>query len=144
MINFTLIPINFVPIDLVCEVIEVDVNNFEYHKNNIIELIDSFNSEIRWDDMFNINDVNKRIIHGQRLFIGYSKNIPFGYVWFDDNTLYNLYVRNNLPNKNYSGKGFVSKVVKTYYADRIINCEVDEWNVKSIKLFKRLGFNLNL
>jgi len=68
----------------------------------------------------------------------------FGYVWFDNKddgrSLFNLFVRNKVNVKNYSGQEFVSDIIYRFEYDKVIYSEVDEWNEKSIKLFKKLGF----
>jgi hypothetical protein len=68
----------------------------------------------------------------------------FGHVWFSDykdgRFLFNLFVRNNVQEKKYTGKEFVSDIIFRHEYDKSIYCEVDEWNEKSIKLFEKLGF----
>ena len=55
---------------------------FEYYKPHIQFLINSFNTEYKWDDMFDINDAENRIVNGDTLFILYYDSKESGYVWF--------------------------------------------------------------
>jgi hypothetical protein len=52
----------------------LELNNIltlEYFTPNIQFLIDSFNKEYRWDDMFDISEVENRIKNDHTLFILY-------------------------------------------------------------------------
>ncbi len=46
------------------------------------KLIDFFNLEYKWPEMFTIQDVNKRIENKETAFLLYYKNTSIGYVWF--------------------------------------------------------------
>jgi hypothetical protein len=69
----------------------------ETYKDALQLLINYFNEEYTWDEMFTIDDVVNRIQNGDNLFLLYINNRVIGYVWFKeldkDNCFgYNLYV----------------------------------------------------
>jgi hypothetical protein len=121
---------------------------FECYKPHIQFLIDSFNTEYKWDDMFDINDAENRIVEGHILFILYYDSKEIGYVWFkeiDKNIcyLYNLYVTNILYRPEYSPIWFInetSSVMLKYY--KKIQCECEDWNTSAQNVFTSNGFYL--
>jgi len=122
-----------------------DLDTLEKNINSMKTLIDYFNTEYKWDGMFNIDEVKNRIISGLTLFMLYYDKQPIGYIWFkeiDKNTsyLYNLYVTNTIKRPNYSPLWFVNKTVfyiLQYY--KTITIETHEWNVAAIKIFYKSG-----
>jgi len=78
------------------------------------------------------------------MFIGIKDNCAFGHVWFKEHNdgylLFNLFVRNLVEQKMWSGKEFVSDIIDKFFKNDIIYSETDEWNIKSIKLFEKIGF----
>ena len=118
----------------------------EYFTPNIQFLIDSFNKEYQWDDMFDIDEVKNRINKGHILFILYYDNQPIGYVWFkelDKNICfgYNLYVTKQMERPKYSSKWFYNKVsgimLKEYDT---IKVEIEDWNKVVFDLVESIGY----
>jgi len=129
------------------ERLELDnVIALEYFTPNIQFLIDSFNKEYQWDDMFDIDEVKNRINKGHILFILYYDNQPIGYVWFkelDKNICfgYNLYVTKQMERPKYSPKWFYNKVsgimLKEYDT---IKVEIEDWNKVVFDLVESIGY----
>ena len=129
------------------ERLELDnVIALEYFTPNIQFLIDSFNKEYQWDDMFDIDEVKNRINKGHILFILYYDNQPIGYVWFkelDKNICfgYNLYVTKQIERPKYSSKWFYNKVsgimLKEYDT---IKVEIEDWNKVVFDLVESIGY----
>jgi predicted DNA-binding transcriptional regulator len=142
MIKYILFPEHFNDLGTDCEIIPISQKNVLVYRYLIEMCINHFNNEITWDNMFNLNEAIERIDNGMVMYVGVVDYEVLGYVWFDKNRLFNLFVRNKMPIKLRSGKEFVSNVIKRFESDKIINCEVDEWNIKSHKLFQRLGFRV--
>lgn len=144
MIYFKLIPSNLIYLNIRYDIIEINNNNQIEHERHIENTISNFNEEIKWDNMFNTKEVQYRFENGMIMFIGINEGKPFGHVWFrkhdDGFLLFNLFVINKTQNKNWSGKEFVFDILHRFFNKEIIYSEVDEWNVKSIKLFEKLGF----
>jgi RimJ/RimL family protein N-acetyltransferase len=146
MINFKLIPGCLNHLDTQYKVILITLNNFKYYYTLIDDSIKNFNSELDWDNMFTLDDASQRLKDGMVMYVGMVDSGVFGHVWFknheDGRFLFNLFVKNNVYNKTYTGKEFVSDIIYRFEYDKTIYCEVDDWNEKSIKLFKRLGFQV--
>lgn len=145
MINFKLNPNNFNYLGIECDITTITFLNYQRYENIIKKCIDHFNEEIEWNGMFDINQAINRLSDGMVLYVCLYNTEPLGYVWFketnnNERKLFNLFFRNKNIVKKYTGKEFVSSVINTHENNKIIFCEVDEWNEKSIKLFKKLGF----
>ena len=146
MINFKLEPINFNKLETKYKIVKIDSSNISHFYQLINDSINNFNDEIKWDGMFDFNEACNRLNDGMIMYIGMYDSAVFGHVWFkeykDGKFLFNLFVKNKVINKKYSGKEFVSDIIYRFEYDKTIYCEVDEWNEKSIKLFNTLGFNI--
>jgi hypothetical protein len=144
MITLKLDPKDFNCLNTEYNVIPISDQNLSDYYSLIQNSIEYFNSEIEWENMFTFEDTVNRVQDGMTMYAGLLDNNVFGYVWFKDykdgRLLFNLFVRNKVSDKSYTGKEFTSDIINRYEYDKNIYCEVDEWNEKSIKLFKRLGF----
>ena len=118
----------------------------EYYTPNIKTLINYFNEEYKWDDMFDINDVENRIKIGHILFILYYDKQPIGYVWFkklNENTCfgYNLYVTKKIARPKDAPKWFYNQVsfnmLMQYYT---IEVEIEDWNKVVFDLVESIGY----
>jgi hypothetical protein len=146
MISFSLSKNNFIPLQREYTIIKIDSINFESNKNYVLDSIHNFNSEIKWDNMFTLDDANNRVFNNMRMYIGLIDSEVFGHVWFKDYKdgvyLFNLFVKNNTTNKTYTGTEFTSDVINRFETQYPIYANVDSWNEKSIRLFKGLGFKI--
>lgn len=144
MIQFKLNPKDFNYLNTTYNVVPINNQNLSHCYPLIQDSIKYFNIEKKWDGMFTFEDAVSRIQNGMTMYVGLLDIDVFGYVWFreynNDRFLFNLFVRNKITNKTYTGKEFVSDVINRYEYDKVIHCEVDEWNEKSIRLFKKVGF----
>lgn len=125
-------------------IVKITIENYKNYFHLIENTINYFKNEIKWDDMFEIENVIERLEQNMTLYLGLYDGDVYSHVWFkDDNDgklLFNLFVRNDVIFKPYTGKEFVSNIINRYESNQNIYCNVDEWNEKSIKLFKSLGF----
>jgi hypothetical protein len=146
MISFSLNKNNFIPLQREYTIIKVDKLNFERNKDYVLDSIHNFNSEIKWDNMFTLDEANNRVFNNMRMYIGLIDSQVFGHVWFKDYNdgvyLFNLFVKNNTIDKTYTGTEFVSDIINRFETQYPIYADVDDWNVKSIRLFKKLGFRV--
>lgn len=144
MVQFKLDPKDFNYLSTEYDVTRINNQNLTNHYQLIQEAIGYFNSEVEWDEMFTFEEAVSRVQNGMVMYIGVIDATVFGYVWFkeyvNNRFLFNLFVRNHVANKTYTGKEFASDVINRYEYGKVIRCEVDDWNERSIKLFKRLGF----
>jgi hypothetical protein len=134
------------PIDKETPFLEVNQLNFKNSTPIIQQAIDLFNSEITWNDMFNIEKSHDRITIGHRMFIGVENNKVYGYFWVevidDSYYIYNLFITKNLIRFGYTGRHLLSTVINKILFDKPCFAKIDEWNQKSISLAKKTGFIL--
>lgn len=118
----------------------------ETYKDSLQLLINYFNEEYKWNELFTINDVVNRIETGDNLFLLYNKNRVIGYVWFrelDKNTCfgYNLYVTKKIERPKHAPKWFYSKVsgimLERY---NTIKVEIEDWNKVVFDLVEGIGY----
>jgi hypothetical protein len=146
MINFEL------DIDDYLEIHELNILNVsaliesDNISNDIKSLINFFNDEYKWDNMFNFDDVKLRLNDGHYMFILYYDVNPIGYVFYEpkaDNVfyLYNLYVTNKIKRPAYSPMWFVNKSIKLLppSVSKII-CVSEEWHIAAQNIFKSNNF----
>jgi hypothetical protein len=84
MISFKLDNFDFNCLGVKYNIIKIDNTNFEHYKHHIIESINNFNSEIEWDNMFTLDESNRRVFNNMRMYIGLIDSQVFGHVWFKD------------------------------------------------------------
>ena len=123
-----------------------NIFSFEYYEPQIVSLINYFNKEYDWDDMFDIGEVKNRIITGHILFILYYDKQPIGYVWFKELNKdtcfgYNLYVTKKIDRPKSAPKWFYNKVsgimLKSY---KTIKVEIEDWNDVVFDLVESIGY----
>ena len=118
-------------------VICIGPETFCSYKHTIQASIDNFNSHIEWEDMWTIQDADKRIKEGHILFIGTDKEGPIAHVWFDNDYLYNMYVNPRRPDGY--GVDFVKFCLQFIPSDTVkLYC--DDWNLQAQKFFEKIGF----
>ena len=139
MINLTLIPDNLIYRD-----ISEDIEIKEIYDYLIIKhCIKMFNDELNWDMMFNLDDAQDRILNGHKFFVAYHEKKIYGYCWLDDDIIYNVFSKQHTGNRNYGATDMIYLVIKNH-TNGPVKSFVDEWNEKSINVFKKLGFDFNL
>ena len=130
--------------DLIYRDISDNIEIIETHDPKIIEYcIEMFNVDIKWDYMFDIDEAQNRILNGHKLFVAYYQKIIYGYCWLNDNIIYNVFSKQHTGKRNYGATDMIYLVIKNH-TNGPVKSFVDEWNEKSINVFKKLGFNLNL
>jgi hypothetical protein len=110
----------------------------------IQKCINLFNSEIQWDNMFDINEALNRIKRGEKMFVGYKNEDIFCYCWIRQNDDQSYYIYNVFSKKPTSLRkiGVIDLLYSAikYHTIGIITGEVDEWNTQSQKITEKLGF----
>lgn len=130
--------------------IERDIPEFVYISQMNDELvikncIEFFNSEIEWEGMFDLDIAKSRLKSGDKFFVGYQNGKIFGYCWLTRIEpklfkVYNVFSRKTELPRLYGATDMLYCVIKNHTNGRII-AEVDDWNIKSIRMFNKLGFN---
>jgi|TARA_B100001094_G_scaffold170796_1_gene165180 hypothetical protein len=121
--------------------IQITNLNFLENQNIISKTIETFNSEIEWDKMWNLDDANIRLTNGEVLYILLDGKTPIGHVWYDLYYLYNAFV----SEKREDGDSvwFIQETMwdmKKDYDLTYIKLYVDDWNERAIRFWKKLNF----
>ena len=131
--------------DLVERNIHPDFKIVEITNTIVVQMcIDLFNSEIKWNKMFDIQEALYRIERGEKMFVGYKNENIFCYCWIrqDDEQSYYIYNVFSKKPKSLRKIGVIDllySVIK-YHTNGIITGEVNEWNTQSQKITEKLGF----
>jgi hypothetical protein len=146
MLTYYLEKGTLIPVDEESPFLEVNQSNLNDFTHIIQQSIDLFNSELTWDEMFNMEISHNRISMGHRMFIGIENNKVYGYFWVEiiDNSyyIYNLFTTKNLIRFGYTGRHLLSIVINKILFDKPCFAKIDKWNQKSINLAKKIGFIL--
>ena len=122
-----------------------DFKIVETTDSNIIQYcIDLFNSEINWYGMFNLQAAEDRIENGDKMFVSYYKNEIIGYCWLkciDSTThyIYNVFIKTTNYSRIYGATDMLFYVIQNYTNTTILT-NIDDWNIRSINVFTKLGF----
>ena len=119
----------------------------ESYKDSIQLLIEYFNQEYTWNNMFTLEDaINRILVNGDNLFLLFMNTRAIGYVWFkeiDPKTTfgYNLYVTKKVDRPKSAPKWFYNKVsgimLKNYDT---IKVEIEDWNKVVFDLVESIGY----
>jgi len=119
----------------------------ESYKDSIQLLIEYFNQEYTWNDMFTLEDaMNRILVNGDNLFLLFMNTRVIGYVWFkeiDSKTTfgYNLYVTKKIGRPKSAPKWFYNKasgiMLKNY---KTIKVEIEDWNDIVFDLVESIGY----
>ena len=146
MLHFELCNRNLSKVDIIPSFIIINNKNINQHIEIISQCIDLFHKEINWNGMFDLNEARKRTKLGDIMYIGIEHNSPFGYFWVKNIDtkyfLYNVFVVSKRKDIKYTGRHLLHAVIQTFDPDKSCFAHIDEWNIKSINLFKKLGFIL--
>ena len=121
--------------------LKITQDNFSETKELIQKSIDTFNSEIEWNEMWDIETANDRLSNGEILYLLLDSNTPIGHVWYDLYYLYNAFV----SKKREDGDSiwFIQETMwnmKENFDLKYIKLYVDDWNERAIKFWKKLGY----
>ena len=117
-------------------IIWITNSNFSDNQDIIQQSIDSFNSNIEWDEMWDMKEAKQRLDNGHDLYIGYDNEGPLSHVWFQNDFLYNMFTNPRRP-EGYS-KQFIEGVFNFIPYDIITLC-VDDWNIQAQKFWEKLS-----
>ena len=121
--------------------LKITQDNFSETKELIQKSIDTFNSEIEWNEMWDIETANDRLSNGEILYLLLDSNTPIGHVWYDLYYLYNAFV----SKKREDGDSiwFIQETMwdmKNNFNLTSIKLYTDDWNVRAQKFWKKLGY----
>ena len=124
--------------------LKINKSNFEENVSLIEKSIDLFNSEISWEDMWDVHDAEVRVSQNQILYLLLENQQPIGHVWYDSYYLYNAYVSKDREDGD--SVWFIQETMwdmKNTTNIKYIKLYVDSWNERAIRFWEKLGFIKN-
>ena len=121
--------------------LKITKNNFKENSELIQKSIDTFHSQIDWNDMWDLDECEVRLSQDEILYLLLDSGIPNGHVWYDSSYLYNAFVSENRTSGD--SLWFIQETMwdmKEIFNLRRISLYVDDWNIRAIKFWKKLGF----
>ena len=121
--------------------LKITNRNFSETIKLIQKSITIFNSEIEWDEMWDINEAENWLNSGEVLYLLLDDKTPIGHVWYDLYYLYNAFVSEKRENGD--SIWFIQETMwdmKENYDLTYIKLYVDDWNKRAIQFWKKLNF----
>ena len=120
----------------------IEVNNITPILDKLLDEIDQFNREIKWDGMWGVAEAENRLIDDWKLVVFTPNDTIKGWYWLDTmGVCKNLYV-----NKEYRNRGIgrdmnlaLFNICKKINMNEAV-CYIDDWNISSIRCIKNSGW----
>jgi RimJ/RimL family protein N-acetyltransferase len=121
----------------------IEVDNISIILDKLLEEINQFNLELKWDGMWSVTEAENRLIDGWKLIVFNSNDKIKGWYWLDKiGVSRNLYI-----NKEYRNRGIgremnlaLFNICKKVNMNEIV-CYIDDWNISSIKCIENSGWS---
>ena len=122
-------------------ILKISKDNFKSNRILIKQSIDTFHSEIKWEEMWDLYECEIRLLQNQILYLLLENINPIGHVWYDGNYLYNAFV----SKQRYDGDSpwFIQQTMwdmKEHSNISSIKLYTDSWNIRAQKFWKKLGY----
>lgn len=116
-----------------------------YDEFEIQFCIDLFNKKIEWEKMFDLNQAKERLNDNEIFYVAKYYQKIFGYAWIkhiDNNSLkiYNIFSNRENEKNPYGATDMIFLILNEFQKNTFFYAEVDEWNIKSQRVFEKLGF----
>lgn len=121
--------------------LKITQNNFKQNSELIQQSIDKFHSQIEWNEMWDLDECEVRLNQNEILYLLLDSDIPNGHVWYDSYYLYNAFVSETRTDGD--SIWFIQETMwdmKKIFNLKHISLYVDDWNIRAIKFWKKLGF----
>jgi RimJ/RimL family protein N-acetyltransferase len=121
----------------------IEVDNISIILDKLLEEINQFNSELKWDGMWGVTEAENRLIDGWKLIVFTPTETIKGWYWLDkEGVSRNLYI-----NKEYRNRGIgremnlaLFNICKKVNMNEVV-CYIDDWNISSIKCIENSGWS---
>ena len=122
-------------------ILKISKDNFKSNRILIKQSIDTFHSEIKWEEMWDLYECEIRLLQNQILYLLLENINPIGHVWYEGNYLYNAFV----SKQRYDGDSpwFIQQTMwdmKEHSNISSIKLYTDSWNIRAQKFWKKLGY----
>jgi len=120
---------------------KIDYHNYILFLDKIQISIDKFNSQIKWDGMWDISEAKKRLHKNDSLYLLSKMNLPIGHVWYTGEYLYNAFVSNERIHGE--SQWFIQQTMLDRYKSghNQIVLYTEEFNHRAVNFWEKLGFN---
>jgi len=120
----------------------IEMNNITPILDKLLDEIDQFNREIKWDGMWGVAEAENRLIDDWKLVVFTPNDTIKGWYWLDTmGVCKNLYV-----NKEYRNRGIgrdmnlaLFNICKKINMNEVV-CYIDDWNISSIRCIENSGW----
>jgi hypothetical protein len=122
-------------------ILKISKDNFKLNRNLIKESIDTFHSEIKWEEMWDLYECEIRLLQNQILYLLLENIKPIGHVWYEGNYLYNAFVSKQRCDGD--SPWFIQQTMwdmKEHSNISSIKLYTDSWNIRAQKFWKKLGY----
>jgi hypothetical protein len=138
-INFT----NFQSIDINSNnlsITKIKLYNFSDFTDKIQLSIDKFNSQIEWDNMWDLNEAYERLSRNNTLYLLLKNDLPIGHVWYIGEYLYNAFVSNERVDGE--SQWFIQQTMldRNTSGYNTITLYTETWNERANSFWKKLGY----
>lgn len=122
--------------------IKIQLYNFSDFTDKIQLSIDKFNSQIEWDNMWDLNEAYERLSRNNTLYLLLKNNLPIGHVWYIGEYLYNAFVSNERVNGE--SQWFIQQTMLDRYklGYNTITLYTETWNERANSFWKKLGYTI--
>lgn len=142
MIRYVLYPNTVIPTEKNVPYLAINKHNYIQYIDIVKNSIQIFNSQIKWDGMYGLDEAINRFEEEYIMYMIYTDDI-YGYVWFNDYEdgvyLQNLFMVKSKTQK-WRATELVSSIITDKYPTSTIYCYADDWNIGSQTVAKKLGF----
>lgn len=122
--------------------IKIQLYNFSDFTDKIQLSIDKFNSQIEWDNMWDLNEAYERLSRNNTLYLLLKNNLPIGHVWYIGEYLYNAFVSNERVNGE--SQWFIQQTMLDRHklGYDTITLYTETWNERANSFWKKLGYTI--
>jgi hypothetical protein len=123
-------------------ILKIQLHNFSDNTDKIQYSIDKFNTQIKWDNMWDLNKSYERLSRNNTLYLLLKNDLPIGHVWYIGEYLYNAFVSNERVDGE--SQWFIQQTMldrnKSGY--NTITLYTEKWNVRASSFWKKLGYTI--
>lgn len=121
---------------------KIQLYNFSDFTDKIQLSIDKFNSQIEWDNMWDLNEAYERLSRNNTLYLLLKNDLPIGHVWYIGEYLYNAFVSNERVNGE--SQWFIQQTMldRNNSGYNTITLYTETWNERANSFWKKLGYTI--
>lgn len=121
---------------------KIQLYNFSDFTDKIQLSIDKFNSQIEWDNMWDLNEAYERLSRNNTLYLLLKNDLPIGHVWYIGEYLYNAFVSNERVNGE--SQWFIQQTMldRHMLGYDTITLYTETWNERANSFWKKLGYTI--